>query len=214
MNKININLTLSHFEQIYKEGWSLEMIFFLKLLETEEEISSLYSSSPKMKLLHQTMIRKGLITKDDKISVSGKKLLEFIESEDVTPILIIKKAKNNKDDDFEKWWKSYPGTDTFEINNKLFKGTRSLRAKKEECKIKFYNILNEGEYTIDELIKALELEVSQKIENSYKSGVNKLSFMQNSLTYLNQRTFEGFIELVKQGITVQKEEKIIGGIDI
>jgi hypothetical protein len=38
--------------------------------------------------------------------------------------------------------------------------------------------------------------------------------MQNSLTYLNQRTFEPFIELIKEGKTVVEEPIIRGGTDI
>jgi len=38
--------------------------------------------------------------------------------------------------------------------------------------------------------------------------------MQNSLTYLNQRSFEPFIELVKEGKKVIEEPIVKGGTDI
>jgi hypothetical protein len=38
--------------------------------------------------------------------------------------------------------------------------------------------------------------------------------MQNSLTYLNQRTFEPFIELIKAGVKVVEQPTDIGGTDI
>jgi hypothetical protein len=38
--------------------------------------------------------------------------------------------------------------------------------------------------------------------------------MQNSYAYLNQRTFESFIELIKTGVKVEETNKIIGGTDI
>jgi capsule polysaccharide export protein KpsE/RkpR len=81
-----------------------------------------------------------------------------------------------------------------------------MRVKKDDCKLKFKKILDEGEYTIDELVAALEYEVLQKKENSVKAGENKLKYMQNSLTYLNQRTFEPYIELIKEGNIVPTEE--------
>ena len=52
------------------------------------------------------------------------------------------------------------------------------------------------------MVKALEYEITQKKEESLKKGENKLNFMQNSLTYLNQRTFEPYIELLKENITI------------
>jgi hypothetical protein len=74
--------------------------------------------------------------------------------------------------------------------------------------------LSEGEYTADDLVAALEFEVLQKKENSVKTGTNKMTYMQNSMTYLNQRTFEPFIELVKEGMTVVETNKPTGGTDI
>jgi hypothetical protein len=74
--------------------------------------------------------------------------------------------------------------------------------------------LSEGDYTADDLIAAIEFDVLQKKENSYKSGENKLKYIQNSLTYLTQRSFEPFIELVKQGIVVEEQAKPTGTTDI
>jgi len=49
------------------------------------------------------------------------------------------------------------------------------------------------------MVEALKYDVMSKKEASIKEGTNKLKYMQNSLTYLNQRSFEGFIELIKKG---------------
>jgi hypothetical protein len=89
-----------------------------------------------------------------------------------------------------------------------------LRRDEENCRLKFNAILSEGEYTADDLIAALEFDVLQKKENSYKADDNKLRYMQNSLTYLNQRSFEPFIELVKEGVTIVEQSKPIGTTDI
>jgi len=53
----------------------------------------------------------------------------------------------------------------------------------------------------------------QKKEASIKENTNKLKYMQNSLTYLNQRSYEPFIELLEQGINTE-QSKPIGGTDI
>ena len=54
----------------------------------------------------------------------------------------------------------------------------------------------------------------QKKENSLKTGVNKMTFMQNSLTYLNQSTFEPYIELIKEGQKIQEAPQTFKGTDI
>ena len=38
--------------------------------------------------------------------------------------------------------------------------------------------------------------------------------MQNSLTYLNQRTFEPFIEIIKEGKVIESNDYYAGSTDI
>ena len=65
------------------------------------------------------------------------------------------------------------------------------------------------------MLEALNFDVLQKKENSVKMKTNKLTYMQNSLTYLNQRTFEPFIELIKEGAKIEQQSSApLGGIDI
>ena len=208
---MNLNIQISHFEQLLKNGYSLDIVFLLKLAEEGECLESLCKGSPKLEALYQGIYRKGLITVEDKLTLTGKAVLEFLSTTEETTTLVRKKKTN---DEFDLWWKAYPGTDTFKINGRSFTGTRSLRNKKDECKAKLHKILDEGEYTIKELIEALEFEVNQKVNNSIKTGVNKMSFMQNSLTYLNQRTFEPFIELIREGHKQEIDTPVSGSTDI
>lgn len=165
----------------------------------------------KIAALHQSLVRKGLITDtEDKLTTLGKELLQFIETKEPTKIVKKKPATT----EFEEWWKVYPGTDTFTHNGKKFSGNRGLRQNKDECRLKFDKILLEGEYTAADLIAALKFDVEQKKENSVKLGTNKLTYMQNSLTYLNQRSYEPFIELIKEGAKIDQAPKIVGGTDI
>jgi hypothetical protein len=205
-----INLTFYHFRELHKKGYTLDMVYLLELATKETDIKALCEETPKLGVLFQGVVRKGLITEDGAVSTVGKELLEFLQTEGEDVKLVRRKV----DDDFDRWWKAYPGTDTFTYKGKSFTGSRSMRVKKDECKVKLKKILEEGEYTIDDLIAALEFEVLQKKENSLKTGTNKLTFQQNSLTYLNQRTFEPFIELVKAGETIKESHVVAGGTDI
>jgi hypothetical protein len=86
-----------------------------------------------------------------------------------------------------------------------------MRVKEPDCRTKFEKIISEGEYKVEEMIAALELEVYQKKEASCKVGVNKLKYMQNSLTYLNQETYINFIELVRAGVKVEESVSMSKG---
>lgn len=164
----------------------------------------------KIGALYQGLIRKGLISRDDeKITIEGKDLLNFVKSEDDSPKMVKRKPLTT---DFEEWWKNYPTTDSFTYKHKTFKGSRSLRRAKSDCKVKFKAILNEGDYTAKQLIDALKYEVKVKAERSLREGKNLMSYMQGSVPYLNQRTFEGFIELMES--EKDKPEQQTGSTDI
>jgi hypothetical protein len=208
--KIKLELTPFHFEEIIKKGYNLDMLYILKLAENEADIEEFCKDSAKLKLIHQSILRKNLITSEGALSLEGQELMKFLSSDDKRKIV----KKKLDVEGFEKWWKTYPGTDNFTANGKKFTGSRTLRVSKDDCKLLINKILLEGEYIIDDLIGALELEVKQKVEASLKEGRNKLSFMQNSATYLRQKTYEPFIELYKTGAAEESSQKVSSTIDI
>ena len=197
------------FADLHQKGYNLDQMFLLSQVSSNNDVKSFVKGSLKLEVLYHGLYRKGLVTEEGGITLLGKSLLDFLKEESTAKI----KKIEIPDSCFDDWWKAYPGTDTFTLKGKKFAGTRSLRAKKEECKKKFNSILEEGAYTCDELINALTYEVMQKKENSVKSATNRMMYMQNSLTYLNQRTFESFIELIREGGVVE-ESSSSGGTDI
>jgi len=207
---MKLNVTLYHFEELIKKTYSLDLIFLLKMLEEGIDTTELCANSVRVCNLFQTLERKGLIGTDQKLTLQGKELLSFMESEGEVKIA----KKKAGPSEFEEWWKAYPGTDTFTHKDKRFTGSRSLRQNKDECRLRFEKILLEGEYTLADMLAALKFDVEQKKENSVKTGANKLTYMQNSLTYLNQRSFEPYIELVREGAQVEEANKPTGGTDI
>jgi hypothetical protein len=208
---MNLKITPYHFEELLKEGFTLDLIFLLKLIEEEYDVKALCNATPKLQALCQTLYRKNLVSDNYKITIVGRTILEFLASKGKATKIIKKTASF---DEFEKWWKAYPGTDIFTHKGKEFTGSRTLRVYKNDCQAKFDKILSDGEYTAEQMIQALEYEILQKKENSIKTGTNRLSFMQGSLVYLNQRSFEPFIELIKEGKTVKETPIIKGTTDI
>ena len=207
---MNLTLTFSHFKELTKAGYSLDMLCFIALVEEGNDPDDMCTDDAKMKMLYQTVRRKGLLSEANKITLVGKDVLSFLNEKMEQPKL----PKKKKSEDFDKWWNQYPGTDTFTYKSQSFTGTRGMRVKKEDCKVKFNSIVAEGDYTTIELIAALDYEVLQKKENSIKTKTNRLTFMQNSLTYLNQRSFEPFIELIREGKTIKESAEPFKGMDI
>lgn len=204
----------SHFEHLIKNSYSLDHIYLLKLIEASVDIQSMIDGSMKIAGLYQSLVRKGLVSvSTQEITQTGRELLAYVDSEVKEPI----RRKKISSSDFDKWWSAFPSTDNFEYKNKKFMGSRALKRKRDECRIKFNKIIAEGDYTADELIDATLLDVFLKKEASVRQGENKLSYLQNSLTYLNQRSFESFIDMIKTGIDPRKDNNqssVIGGIDI
>jgi hypothetical protein len=202
-------VTLWHYEELIKQGLTLDGVFLLKLIEEGVDITEA-CANVKINTLFLSLVRKGLLTNDKKVTLTGAELLRFMETRSKSKMVRRKLDESG----FELWWKSYPGTDNFVHNGKKFTGARTLRQNRDECLIKFDKILLEGEYTSQDLVDALLLDVHQKKEDSIKRNVNKMTYMQNSLTYLNQRSFEPFVELVKQGVKIEESSEISSGTDI
>lgn len=209
---MKLNVTPQQFEELIKKGYNLDIIYLLKLVDEQYDVSPLCMGSMKIDSVYQSLIRKALITKDDeKLTTIGKDLLEFMNAKSDTKIIKRKPATT----DFEEWWKAYPGTDGFEYKGKSFKGTRALRKGKDECRLKFDKIIIEGDYTATQLIDALNYEIIQKKESSIATNSNRMTFMQGSVPYLNQRSFEAYIELINEGAKVDvAPDKPQGGTDI
>jgi hypothetical protein len=209
-----MKLTISpqQFEELIKRGYNLDVIFLLKLIEEQYDVSPLCEGSMKIDSVYQSLVRKGLITKDDeKLTLIGKDLITFIETKTDAKIIRRRPATT----DFEEWWKTYPGTDGFDYKGKTFKGTRALRKGKDECRLKFDKIILEGDYTATQLIAALNYEILQKKESSIATSSNRMTFMQGSVPYLNQRSYEAYIELINEGTTIDvAPQKPTGGTDI
>lgn len=206
---MKLNITPYHFEELNKKGYSLDLIYLLKLVEQQFDIVPLCTESIKIDILRMTLKRKGLLIDTNELTLSGKDLLAFMETKETTKLV----KKKPISSDFEEWWKTFPGTDTFVYKSAKFTGCRSLRTAKEECRLKFDKILNEGEYSAQQLIDSLAYDIQQKKEKSFKEKSNKITYLQNSLTYLNQRSFEPFIELLIQNTEI-KLETSFGGTDV
>jgi len=217
---VNIKFTPVHFQELISKGYSMDHIILLKWISEGTDLTyMLQSGIPKISALYQSLIRKGLIN-DDSITELGKELMIFIDTEN-PPQLLRKKPAEKKtltsvpSEDFDLFWKAYPGTDTFTYKGISFTGSRSLRVDRDRCKAKLTSILSEGEHTIIDIVEALNFDVIQKKENSIKNKQNKLTYMQNSFAYLNQLAFEPFIELIKEGVQVQTTSvQQRGGTDI
>lgn len=208
---MKFKVTPYHFEHLLKQSYSLDQIYLLKLVEANVDIQSMLNGSMKIAGLYQSLIRKGLISDSEKITTLGIQILQYLESNEGARIV----KKKPELTDFDKWWKAFPGTDNFTYKGKKFDGSRALRRDVNECRTKFNKIVLEGEHTAEDLVEALKYDVLMKMENSLQTNVNKLSFIQNSLTYLMQRSYEPFMEMMKEGKEIkQSMEKPKGSTDI
>jgi len=193
---MKLHITPEQFEELIKKSYSLDIIYLLTLIEAEYDIQPLYEDSMRISAIYQSLRRKGLIAEDEnKLTTIGQDLLKFVQPDQTKRKFVKRKPQATA---FEEWWKTYPGTDTFTYEGRKFRGTRALRKDKQACKIKFDAIILEGDYTAEQLIKALKYEIEQKVLMSMKTKQNRLTYMQNSLTYLNQRTYEAFVELIDE----------------
>lgn len=209
----NIKFDINNLEEIIKRGYSMDQIVLLTWIKEEVDLD-ISSRHMKVQALYQSLIRKGLINDDGKIAKLGTELLEYMETKDPTK-LTKKRAPVEKkiveSSDFDRWWKSWPSTDTFDYKGVHFEGDRSFKTNIDGCRVLFKKVIDEGEYTAQDLIDALLLEISRKKESSIREKTNKLKYLRNSHTYLFQRTYEGLMEDVKKGVKVAETPRLPRG---
>lgn len=205
-----IKLTKEHFQELVKKGLSLDYVFLLMLIKEGHDIPTLIKDNPKMEGMHQTLIRKAFITEENKLTINGQELLDFMSSKIVTTIVRNKPSTK----EFDEWWEAYPSTDHFEYRERIFTGSRGMRVQKEKCKLKFNSIVNEGIYTAREIINATKYVVQLKKENSFKKKSNELTYLQNSYTFLDKEHYVPFIDLAKNGVKIEESKPTFNGTDI
>lgn len=217
---MKISLTPSLFKGIIGK-YSLDVVFMLKLVEKGVDLAS-FCEGAKLTNLFQLMLRKGLMNDEGtQLTTMGKELLalvtvEWEEGDDIITDGVKRVSLTKpKSTDFDEWWALYPASDAFELRGKTFKRTRTLKVDPDGCRIKFDKILLEGKYSLEEMKKAIEMEVRDKQERSMREGKNCLTFMVGSSVYLNQRRYEPYIEDIRKGICVENEtENRFDGINI
>ena len=122
---MKLHISPQKFEELIKKSYNLDIIYLLKLIENQYDVVPLYENSMRLTAIYQSLIRKGLITKDEeKLTTVGKDLLLFVDESTTEKKFVKKKPKSTY---FEEWWKEYPSTDTFKYKGKSFKGTRAIR---------------------------------------------------------------------------------------
>lgn len=189
-------------EEILSLGLEINHIVILDKLLTHEPLPA----HPKISAWIQTLERKGYIDKSFNVSDGGYLLLKSLyeNKSDIKDSLTVNVASS-----FEEWWAAYPAADTFIHKGKRFQGTRSLKNSKDKCKALYTAIIKRRKYTPEQLLQALQTEVANKKNQSYKENKNLMTFMKNTHAYLYQEAFEGYIELSKQ--TPQAEEEAPSG---
>jgi hypothetical protein len=177
------------------------------LIKEGHDVALFVQDNMKLEAMLQSLIRKGLVTDENKITILGDELLEFMTTKIAAPI--VRKKPSTKE--FDDWWEAFPSTDQFEYKGRIFTGSRGMRVQKEKCKLKFNAILNEGKYSAKQITEATKYVVVLKKEASLKKKSNELTYLQNSYTFLDGGYFVPFIALAEQGLPKTEEQTTIGG---
>lgn len=212
------NLSLEQVKICLNERLDLNSLFLLEAFEEGVDMSK-YLEDPKMEAWRQTLVRKSLINEQGKILNQGMLVLDLIRKQINRKEQKLTKNVSDEETSFDRWWKAYPGTDNFSINNKFFKGTRAFRVEKDACRLLYNHLINSGEYTESELLEALRIEVENRKEESYRTGENKMKYLKNSASYLRQYAFDAYVELVRKGFKSEQNKQsnqvdYSGGINI
>lgn len=161
----------------------------------------------------QALTRKGfIITKNlwFEISLKGKELYErcLLASTGIDTSTI-QSNEDLLDSQFKEWYKLYPATSKWEYNGKEFSGSRVLKQFQNKCKETYLDILNQNEYSHQDMINGLKYELKMRKEDSIKTGDNKLNYMKGALPSLNAGIYKSYIEAYKNNPSYLDNDKFV-----
>lgn len=146
------------------------------------------------------------------ITESGVKLVNLLSDYRNIPDIgdikkELKKVKAEHDTKFIEWWDTYPvgnaWKDDAEHGNKMYPGSRGFKTKKDECEKLYLKALAEGTKHED-MLGAIKYEVNEKKREARRTGQNKLDYMVNTHSYLLNKLYINFIEMMKLDTTPGK----------
>lgn len=214
-----IELNSAVLKRIEEERLSIEQLWILDSICREKwELLDMYDGAftkERALMNYQNLQRKSLIIPDPTgnnyyiASLQGKELHNELTAinKGLPPVFTVKVNNEARNSDFDVWWATYPATAGWVSDDgRKFMSGRSLRSgSKEDNRKAYLTILNEGKYTAKDLLECLKYEIAAKKSQSLVTGSNHLQFMKGSLAYLNQRTFENFIDLVRSGDSIDEK---------
>lgn len=200
------NITKEGFQELTKVKLTLDQLFYLECCRWRVSLKDVVPAD-KYLSWKQSLIRKGYVDELGNPTADGLEALKAVKSGEPFKGALERAAEDTLQG-FDKWWNTFPPSDVFEIQGKRFEGSRTLRIRKNDCRDAFVKIMEEKTYSVDDLIGALQYEVQAKKQMSLKERDNKLRYMHNSLTYLKQRDFEGFMNTPKKTTIVESNEDI------
>lgn len=193
-----VNLGIVHFNIVrYLEKINLNLSHLFVLLSVEEG-----SNSEIPQALLATLERKNFLLEGN-LTNEGYKVLENYRNPDKIDVdnakKELKKAKTEYNILFQEWWDKYPPGNAWKDDNsrggKVWKGVRGFRTKKDDCEKLYLKALAEGTKHQD-MLDAVEYEMEERKAESRKTGENKMSYMINTHTYLLNKLYLNFIEMM------------------
>jgi hypothetical protein len=206
---MKLDITDTHFIELQKKGITMDMVLILSWLNQNLSITHIKEGSKKIDAIYKTMVRKDLISPDtDDLTRLGMEVITFIGNKTNKTFLKPKVESS----EFDEWWSIFPPNDKFEVKGKKFGPTRAFKTKKDDCRTLFNKLILDEKFTAEEIINATKYDINLKKDRSYTTGSNQLKYLQNSYTYLYQKTFDGFVGM---GTTEEPRKKTnLGSIDI
>jgi len=183
-------------DEVKKGGYTLEEVMALIKLETNR-IGHEFPYSSTRDEDYISLYKRGLIdttTNGHVTTKEGQKVIGKLLGKDKKPK--IDKSEYNFDD----FWATFPSNDA----HGSWRRTRALKSNKSGCEVAYNRAIGNGTSHAD-LIKALKWEVADRKSKSLST--NKMSYMKNSATWLNQREFEIILEELKnKGVNPEEHE--------
>lgn len=106
----------------------------------------------------------------------------------------VKKPASIEDNGFELVWKAYPPSGNFTYKGITFTSSRALRANYQVCEMLYMKGLTENKVTGEQIVKAINKQLSIAKRESFEAGENRLNYLPALEVFLRQSRYMAFID--------------------
>jgi hypothetical protein len=98
-------------------------------------------------------------------------------------------------EEWDAFWNQWPSMRSFKYKDQRFVCNKPFKKNEELLRDKYNKIIDGGEVTADQLLKAAKVFITSTMEDSYRKGRNEMEYVSGMEPWLNQKQWRNWLNV-------------------